>query len=342
MAISEQDWSRAAELLSSAGEVALVCHVDPDGDALGSMLALRRQLDARGARTVASFSRSAGEGGSGLTVPAQYRFLPGIDGLVPPERFPAAPDVLVTLDSGSPDRLGELASRLDAAGTVLVVDHHASGVRYGDVRLVDGGAAATAVVVEELIRRMGGTLDRDTAACLYTGLVTDTGRFQYAATTPQVHELAARLLATGIDHTAIARGIWETHRFGYLKLLGRALDRAQLDEDCRLAWTAIRQADLAELDLAMEEAEGVIDVLRSSDSAECTLVLKEQKTGEWKASLRSQGTLDVGAVATALGGGGHRAAAGFTAAGELAVVVERVRAALHAQLPGAPLREAAG
>lgn len=329
MAISEPEWERAVALLAAAPEVALACHVDPDGDALGSMLALRRQLDARGVRTVASFSRSAGEGGDGLTVPSQYRFLPGIDDLVSPREFPPAPAVLVTLDSGSPDRLGELAVALDGAGSVLVIDHHATGASYGDVRLVDGQAAATAVVVEELIRRMGGTVDRDTAACLYTGLVTDTGRFQYAATTPQVHELAARLLATGIDHTLIARRIWETHRFGYLKLLGRALERATLDPDSGLAWTLVRQADLDEFSLAMDEIEGVIDVLRTSDTAECTLVLKEQKTGEWKASLRSQGGVDVGAVASALGGGGHRAAAGFTASGAPEDVVERVRRALE-------------
>ena len=329
MAISEAEWERAVALLTAAPEVALACHVDPDGDALGSMLALRHQLDARGVRTVASFSRSAGEGGDGLTVPSQYRFLPGIDDLVSPREFPSAPPMLVTLDSGSPDRLGELAAVLDGAGSVLVIDHHATGASYGDVRLVDGRAAATAVVVEELIRRMGGTVDRDTAACLYTGLVTDTGRFQYAATTPQVHELAARLLATGIDHTAIARRIWETHRFGYLKLLGRALERATLDPGCGLAWTTVRQADLDEFSLAMDEIEGVIDVLRTSDTAECTLVLKEQKTGEWKASLRSQGGVDVGAVASALGGGGHRAAAGFTASGAPEDVVERVRRALE-------------
>lgn len=339
MAISEPEWARAVALLSGARQVALACHVDPDGDALGSMLALKAHLDAQGVETVASFSRSAGEGGDGLTIPAQYHFLPGIRSLVPPERFPPAPAVLVTLDSGSPDRLGELASAMDGAGTVLVVDHHATGESYGDIRLVDGQAAATAVVVEELIRRLGGTVDRDTAACLYTGLVTDTGRFQYAATTPEVHHLAARLLATGIDHAAIARGIWETHRFAYLKLLGRALDRAQLDADTGLAWTAVRQADLDELSLTMEEAEGVIDVLRSSDTAECTLVLKEQRTGEWKASLRSQGAVDVGTVASALGGGGHRAAAGFTAAGVVEDVVARVRAALR---DGQPAREAAG
>lgn len=329
MTISEPEWARAVALLSGARQVALVCHVDPDGDALGSMLALKRHLDARGVATVASFSRSAGEAGNGLTVPAQYRFLPGVDALVPPQRFPSAPEVLVTLDSGSPDRLGELASAIDAAGTVLVLDHHATGHAYGDIRLVDGHAAATAVVAEELIRRLGGVVDRDIAACLYTGLVTDTGRFQYAATTPEVHELAARLLATGIDHVAIGRGIWETHRFAYLKLLGRALDRAELDRELGLAWTAVRQADLDELSLSMEEAEGVIDVLRSSDSAECALVLKEQRTGEWKASLRSQGGVDVGAVASALGGGGHRAAAGFTAAGALDDVVAQVRAVLH-------------
>lgn len=338
MAISERDWARAVEILAGAREVALLCHVDPDGDALGSMLALRLHLERQGVHTVASFARSAGENGHGLTVPAQYRFLPGVDTLTPPDRFPSAPEVLVTLDCGSPDRLAGLAPVLDRAATVIVADHHATGVDYGDVRLVDGSAAATAVVVGELVDRLGGQIDRDVATCLYTGLVTDTGRFQYAATTPQVHQFAARLLATGIDHVGIARRIWETHRFAYLKLLGRALERAELDSADGLAWTVVRQDDLRQLELTMDEVEGVIDVLRSSDSAECTLVLKEQRTGQWKASLRSQGMVDVGRVASVLGGGGHHAAAGFTADGDAGDVVARVRSALREQ--GGAAREA--
>lgn len=330
MAIAEPAWDEAVRLLAGAPEVALACHVDPDGDALGSMLALAGFLAGRGVAVTASFGDSPG-GGAPWSVPAQYHFLPGLEHLVDPARFPSAPSVVVTLDAGSPDRLGGLAEVLDRAGCVLVMDHHATGDDFGDVRLVDGDAAATAVLVEELIRRMGGELDADIATCLYTGLVTDTGRFQHPNTTPAVLELAARLVATGIDHAEIARRIWETERFSYLKLLARVLERAELAPATGLAWTAIRQRDLHELDVALAETEGIIDVLRAVDSADCAMVCKEQSDGQWKVSLRSRGATDVGAVAGALGGGGHLHAAGFTACGSLEQVVERVATVLASQ-----------
>lgn len=346
MGVAEHDWEQAVALLEGADEVALACHVDPDGDALGSMLAMHHVLRRRGVKTVASWGSSSrddpGPGASTrwpLLVPPQYTFLPGIRDLVPSSEFPPAPEVFVAFDTGSPDRLGSLRPAAEAAGTVLVIDHHASGTSFGDVRLLDPEAAATAVLVAELIDRLGVELDRTIATCLYVGLVTDTGRFQYASTTPEVMELGARLIAQDIDHAAINRRVWETHSFGYLKVLGRALERAQLEPAAGLAWTAVLQRDIDDLGIAMSEVEGLIDVLRTVESAECALVCKEQPSSaggprRWKASLRSKGAVDVGHLATTLGGGGHAFAAGFTAEGELEDVVGRVVDALSALQPG--------
>lgn len=333
MGVAEHDWEQAVALLEGADEVALACHVDPDGDALGSMLALHHALRRRGVRTVASWgSATPADPATGrwpLLVPPQYTFLPGIRDLVPVSEFPRAPKVLVAFDTGSPDRLGSLRPAAEAAGTVLVIDHHASGESFGDVRLMDPDAAATAVLVAELIDRLGVAFDRDIATCLYVGLVTDTGRFQYASTTPEVMRLGARLIAQDIDHAAINRRVFETHSFGYLKVLGRALERARLEPAAGLAWTAVLQRDIDDLGIAMSEVEGLIDVLRAVESAECSLVCKEQPSTaggprRWKASLRSKGGVDVGRVAAALGGGGHAFAAGFIAEGELEDVVARV------------------
>jgi bifunctional oligoribonuclease and PAP phosphatase NrnA len=326
MTIAEQEWDRAVAVLDEATEVALACHIDPDGDALGSMLALQRFLDGRGVRTHTSFGTPAGSGGgqSSMVVPPQYTFLPGLDTLTPPAAFPRAPGVLVAFDTGSPERLGSLRPAAEHAGTVIVLDHHASGLAFGDVRLIDPSAAATVVLVDQLIRRMGGAADRDIATCLYVGLVTDTGRFQHPSTTPEVMHLAARLIAEGIDHAAISRQVWETHSFGYLKVLGRALERAALVPEAGLVWTVVFQRDLEELGITLAETEGLIDVLRAAESAECTLVCKELGDGSWKASLRSKGAIDVGDVAIALGGGGHAYAAGFLARGTLDEVVARV------------------
>jgi phosphoesterase RecJ-like protein len=323
----EAAWTRAVQLLAAADEVALACHVDPDGDALGSMLALHHVLRRRGVRTVASF---AGSPHGGLRIPPQYTFLPGVDQLAAPDAFPAAPPLLVTFDCASPQRLGTLAAAVDAAECVIVIDHHAAGESFGDVRLLDERAAATAVLVEQLLRRMGEPVDRDVAACLYTALVTDTGGFQYASTTPAVLELAARLIAFGIDHAAISQRVFATHSFGYVKVLARVLERATLVPAVGLAWTALHQRDLDELGVSLAETEGLIDVLRTVETAECSLVCKQQPDGTWKGSLRSRGRVDVSRVAAALGGGGHVFAAGFDAAGPLEAVVDRVVDALGA------------
>jgi bifunctional oligoribonuclease and PAP phosphatase NrnA len=323
MAIAEEDWGRAVDLVSGAREVALACHVDPDGDALGSMLAMQRQLTNRGVKVCASYG-AAGNREAPFSVPPQYTFLPGLSDLVRPRDFPEAPELLIAFDCASLDRLGSLKPHAQAARTVLVLDHHVSGEAFGDVRLIDAEAPATAVVVAELLDRLGAQLDRETAICLYVGLVTDTGRFSYSSTTARTMELGARLMEFGIDHAAINRRVWETHSFGYLKVLARALDRAKLIPEAGLTWTVITQADLDELGITLAETEGLIDVLRAVEVAECALVLKEQPGGDWKASMRSKGRVDVGVIAERMGGGGHAFASGFTAAEELSDVVESV------------------
>jgi phosphoesterase RecJ-like protein len=319
MSMLKQDWDRAVAVLADAEEVALTCHVDPDGDALGSMLALERMLRLRGVRTSAAWGDL-----SNPRVPKRYAFLPGIEHLTPLEQFPDAPDVLMVFDCASIERIGTLRANAEAADCVIVVDHHGCGVPFGDIRLVDAHAAATAVLVEELIRRMGAQLDREIATCLYVGLVTDTGRFQYASTTPAVMELGGRLIACGIDHAAINRQVWGSHSFGYVKALARTMGRAQVVPEARLVWTAVWQDDLAELGITMDETEDLIEVLRRVDTAECTCVCKEQQDGEWKVSLRGEDRVDVGRIAVELGGGGHPAAAGFTASGSLDDVVGAV------------------
>lgn len=335
MSITDAVWQEAVDALSGADEVALACHVDPDGDALGSMLALQRCLRSLGIETQASWGTSDADAGNELAIPPQYAFLPGLDELMTPERFPARPQVMVAFDTGAAERLGSLRSAADNAGTLIVIDHHASGRPFGDIRLVDGSLAATAVLVDELITRLGGELDREIAICLYTALVTDTGRFQYASTTPAVLQLAARLVAQDIDHAAISRQVWNTHSFGYLKLLSQVLDRAVLVPEAQLLWTAATQADLRRYGVAWQETEGLIDVLRSVETAQVAMIAKEHSDGVWKVSLRSRGDVDVGRVARDLGGGGHAFLAGLMAEGDLDALVARVSAMIvqHGQVP---------
>lgn len=330
---TEADWDKAVGVLAGSREVVLAGHVNPDADALGSMLALAQVLHRRGVRVLPSFSEP-------FVLAASLAELPGVELLVPPGELPAAPDLLVTLDTGSADRLGSLAGLVDSAAEVLVVDHHASNTRFGTLHLVDPAAAATAVLVDELARRLGATVDADVAACLYAGLVTDTGSFRFAATTAATHELAARLLRTGIRHDLITRRLLDTHPAGWLAMVGAAVARARLEPAAAgglgLVWTDTRNAELAAAGLAPDQAESVIDLVRTAAEAEVAAVCKEIPAGGWTVSLRSKGRLDVSAAAVTLGGGGHRFAAGFTSAADLDGTLAALRRALDAapQLPG--------
>lgn len=326
----EAVWARALDVLAAAPTVALACHVSPDGDALGSMLALAMGLQRRGVSVTCSFAGAP-------EVADTYRFLPGQQLLVPEEDFPAAPAVLVTLDTASVERLDTLAPAARAAGELVVVDHHERGDGYGSIRLVDTTAAATAVVVAALIGRLGVALDEPVATCLYTGLSADTGSFKYAATTPTVHLLAARLLAAGARHEEVARALWDNHPYGYVQLLGRVCERAALEPEEAggrgLVWTVVRVEDLKQFGLRLADAEPVIDTVRTAAEAEVAVVLKEDVDGTFKVSTRSKGAVDVGGVCAALGGGGHRFAAGYTSTEDVAGTLRRLRAALAGAAP---------
>lgn len=308
--VPARTWDDAARLLTEVGEaggrIVLAGHVEPDGDALGSTLALHLYLRRLGYRSVATW------GTEPFQVPPQYTFLPGLDTLTPPSEVGDDVDLLVALDCGAPDRLGTLRPLLDRDIPTLVIDHHSSSTPFGDVSLVVPDAAATAVLVDELIRRMGGELDHDLAACLYVGVVTDTGRFQNASTDEAALALGSRLLAYGLDSGAMTRQMFQTHSLGYLQLVGRALERSVFEPEASLVHTWIPVEDMRELGVALEETEDLIDLLRTMDAAEVAMVLKEVEPGRWKASLRSKGRIDVGQVSTALGGGGHTFSAGFS------------------------------
>jgi len=324
---SDADWEKAVAAVAGAEEVVLACHVSPDGDALGSMLALAHALRRRGTRVLPSFAEP-------FVVPQSLHVLPGRDLLVDPASVPAAPALLVTFDTGSVDRLGSLADRVAAAGEVLVVDHHASNTGYGTLHLVDPAAPATAVLVAELVRRLDVPLDADIAACVYAGLVTDTGSFRFAGTTPATHELAARLLATGIRPDVLGRELFDSHPFGWLPMVGKVLARARLEPaevgGLGLVWSESRLAELTEHGLAADQAESLVDLVRTAREAEVAAVLKELPDGRWAVSVRSKGRVDVGAACVALGGGGHRFAAGFTAGTSLDGTLPVLRAALAA------------
>ena len=311
---------QAADAIAAAPSLALACHHTPDGDALGSMLALHHLALAAGKQSVASWPEP-------FDVPAHYTFLPDLDLTTKPADFPYEPSVMVTFDCGSLGRLGELASAAQRAHELIVVDHHSTNDGYGTVNLIDPDAAASAVVVRRLLDRLGWDLDRDAAECLYTGLVCDTGRFQYDCTTPEVFALAQELASFDLPIASMNRQLFEEHRLAYLRLAGAALLRAEYDGDRRFVATWVTAEDLATYGVGLEETEGLIDLLRRAAEADVSCVLKESPDGT-KVSLRAVTEFDVGRLATRFGGGGHKAAAGFVSPLPVRELLDAIRASL--------------
>ncbi|MDE0674833.1 MAG: bifunctional oligoribonuclease/PAP phosphatase NrnA [Acidimicrobiia bacterium] len=306
----------AAEVIAASRSLGGVCHERPDGDALGSMLGF-----AASAR-LAGRSVQVGIPAPGA-IPSRYRFLPTdllSVGLSPSD----PPQTVLAFDCASLDRLGSLAWTSEQAENLVVVDHHVSNPGFGTIDLVDSSASATVELVFDLIAELGWPVDEVVATCLLTGLVTDTGRFQYANTTPRTHRVAARLLEAGARPEVIGQAVYEEEPFGLLSVAGAVLSRACLDTERKVVWSFLYREDLEMASLNGEETELLIDLVRLPREAGVAMLIREDDDGGVRVSLRSRGEVDVGAIAEALGGGGHRNAGGFAFEGEMSAAREAV------------------
>lgn len=322
-----QDIRDAAALLASATDVTVLGHVRPDADALGSALALGRALHQRGAKVRVSF-------GEPDEAPETLRWLDEDGLLTHPDDLPDSEALLVCVDTPVPKRLGRLAGRVELAGSVLVIDHHATNTFYGGCNVVDESAEASAILVFRILDEMGIEPDEPIARGIYAGIVTDTSGFRRAS--PETHRMAARLLEAGVDPEAVVRRIVDERPFTWLPMLSSVLREAQLEPEAAQGKGfvhAVVRVDAART-VRGEEVESVIDVVRSVREAAVAAVLKQDlaNPAQWQISLRSIG-IDVSAVASEFGGGGHRQAAGCTIEGS----AEEVLAGLREALERAPL-----
>jgi len=315
-------YQQAAAALAEASTVALACHVNPDADALGSMLGLSNHLRAMGKETICSFPNEPFE------APRWTQMLPGSEALVPPAEFPEHPDVMVTCDVASMDRLGMLGGPAAGAKTLIWIDHHVTNEGLGTISLIDPGASSTCELVWRLVHESSIEPSIETAICIYAGLVTDTGRFQYEAVRPDTLRLAAELREFPFDHARLVQALYEDNSVAYLKLLGVALERVRLEHDADIVWSYLTRADLDEAGVHPAETDDLIDVIRTAREADVAAVIKQRHDGKFKVSLRSRGRHDVASVAATFGGGGHRLAAGYTSEHGLADTVERLKGAL--------------
>ena len=312
------DLSAVAEAIRGHDRFLVTTHENPDGDALGSLLASTLALAQLGKDAVMYL-------GGVAPLPGEYGFM-NLDALV--RRLPndAGARVLLAVDCANESRIGPDLEVLDSAPKVVNVDHHHDNSRFGGINLVVADASSTAEIVRDVVERLGVELTPDLAEALYIALVTDTGRFQYANTTPKALRLAAELVEAGADVHKIFQGVYESVQFAKLKLLARALERAQVYEGGRLVISYLLRDDFKEVGAAEPYSEGIIDWLRAVEGADMAALIREPPRGNVprRISLRaSTDELDVSEIARRSGdGGGHRQAAGFSSEASIDEITE--------------------
>jgi bifunctional oligoribonuclease and PAP phosphatase NrnA len=311
----------AAELLSVATTIAVICHVHPDADTIGAGLALATVIDKCDKQVEVSFAAPE-------TLPESLWSLPGCHLLVSPDAMRRDVDLVVTVDAPSVKRLGGLIDLASPGRQLLVIDHHASNDMFGTANFVDPTADSTTLMVAELLDAWGKPIDTDVAHCIYAGLTTDTGSFRWASA--RAHRLAARLVEVGVNNAAISRALMDTHPFVWLPMLSRVLGSAQLLPDAvggrGLVYAVVDNQEW--VNSRPEEVESIVDIVRTTQQAEVAAVFKEVDPEHWSVSMRAKADVNLAAVASVFGGGGHRLAAGYSTTGSIDDAVASLRTAL--------------
>lgn len=325
MAVSPQTNCTLAEIANRLCELDdfVVCgHVSPDGDCLGSQLALAAALRRLGKRVTCVLVKDE---------PVEVNLLRVLDGaqdLVFAGAYKGAPGAFVGVDVPTRERIGEAAcALLDRAPFSFTVDHHAVDTTMCDMVYVDPDAASTTMLIWELAGYLGVERTGAVANCCYTGLVTDTGRFQYQNTDERCMSLAAEMVAAGADPASVSREVFQNRTYASMRLEATAIMRAEFSEDGATALGYLTREDFARFGAQKSDAEPVIDALRRIEGVRVACMLREQEDCI-RGSLRAKDDTDVSAIARTFGGGGHVAAAGFTLCCTLDEAVAQVRAAL--------------
>jgi bifunctional oligoribonuclease and PAP phosphatase NrnA len=317
----KDDLKAVADAIRSNDRFLVISHENPDGDALGSLLSTHLALQQLGKD---SLMLLAGD----VPLPAEYRFM-RLDGLLREPPADATERVLVAVDCAKEERLGPVPELLPSAPLVLDIDHHHDNSRFGNVNLIVPDASSTGEVLRDVIRELGVELTPEIAEPLYVALVTDTGRFQYSNTTPKAFRLAAELVEAGADVRRVFQGVYENVQLAKLKLLARALERAEVYEGGRLVISYLRRDDFDEVGAEEPYSEGIIDHLRALEGAEMSALIREPPRDDApnvRVSLRaSHDEIDVSSIARKRGGGGHRQAAGFSSNEPIEVVAAFIR-----------------
>jgi phosphoesterase RecJ-like protein len=327
---TEADLAAVAEALRSNDRFIVTTHENPDGDALGSLLATTFALRELGKDADMYLF---GE----VPIPNEYEFM-DFAGIVRGPNPDSSDRVVVALDCANERRLGPESALLEKAQLVVDIDHHHDNTRFGKVNLIVGHASSTGEILADVFRELGVSLTPEIAEALYIAVVTDTGRFQYANTTAKALRLAAELVEAGADVHRVFQGVYENVAFAKLKLVARALENAEVFEGGRVVVSHLEREDFEHAGAEEPYSEGIIDYLRAVEGTELAALIREPPTANGpthRISLRTtEADLDVSAIARKSGGGGHRQAAGFSSEESIEEITEFIRREFLAQVNG--------
>lgn len=313
------------EALGPCRTILISVHRNPDGDALGSQLALMLALEKM-RKTVTAHNLDP--------VPEVYRFLPQADRIGTGRSVSGSYDAYIVLDS-EPQRAG-LFDGTYPAQTLINIDHHVTNPRIWQLTWLDADASATGEMVYQLIRSLDVPIDRDIALCLFTSIFTDTGSFRYTNTTPESMRISAELLEAGADPWLVTENVYESFAFRRIKLLGAVLSSLERSADGRIAWVVVTDELYRRTGTTSEDTENFINFVRSVKGVEVAVLLRQIGEAQYKISLRSKGRVDLSRLAQSFGGGGHRNAAGGVMSGTVnevtSKVINEVDKAVRAQL----------
>lgn len=307
----------ARAFIQAHNDFLVVAHVNPDGDAASSTVAVGWMLGKLGKRYT-----MINEG----KTPDKFSYLWGFDQLLRYDQLPTGQQfrAVISVDCADEARIGQVREAVAEGALLLNIDHHATNQRFGDTALVRADAAATVELLFDLASELGLALEPELATALYTGLVTDTGGFRYSSTSPRVMQIAAELLAAGVEGHRIAEQTLEKVTYAHIQLLKRSLGSLSFAYGRRVGWMIVTPEDLKQSGAAPEDMDGLILYPRNIEEVEVALLFKQLDERTVKVSLRSNTETDVAAVAQTFGGGGHRRAAGCTAYGTLDEVIAQV------------------
>lgn len=302
------------KVIETSGSFIVASHIDPEGDAIGSSLAIYYALKNLG-KKVCVYNESP--------LPKILKFLPGSDEIVSEIYSPDEYDCIFIVDCGDIERVGKLRGRLEKL-RIINIDHHSTNTNFGHINVVNKNAAAAGEVVYELLEQLGFPITVEMAVNLYTAILVDTGSFRYSSTSSKSFEICGKLLEYGVQPWEVSKNIYESYPFERMKLLGMVLNTVELAMNNRVALMHVTKEMFKSANASEDLTEGFVNFGRAIEGVEISILFKEVGEDVYKLSIRSKGLFDVAQIAIKLGGGGHRNAAGCTVRGNLLDVKEKV------------------